>query len=138
MVEAWFHFFQATKRRSHAKPRQPVARSPRLSGLVAEDVGVTGIQDGHGAATEELSAGSAELDLDLGGIKVSLMNRYPPKSVARLLLWADPKTAGTPSANNRLQAGSNQSSGKDEEQSLPLLLQQSRGGIGAVLTLVPL
>lgn len=34
-----------------------------LSLLVAEDVGVTGIQDGHGAAAEELTAGGTELDL---------------------------------------------------------------------------
>jgi hypothetical protein len=34
-----------------------------LSLLVAEDIRVTGIQDGEGGASEELSAGSAELDL---------------------------------------------------------------------------
>jgi hypothetical protein len=34
-----------------------------LSLLVAEDVGVTGIQDGHGTTAEELTAGGAELNL---------------------------------------------------------------------------
>jgi hypothetical protein len=32
-------------------------------GLTAEDVGVTGIEDSHGRAAEELTAGSAELNL---------------------------------------------------------------------------
>lgn len=35
----------------------------RLSLLVAEDIRVTSIQDGQGGAAEELSAGSAELNL---------------------------------------------------------------------------
>lgn len=35
-------------------------------GLTAEDVGVTGIQDGHGRAAEELTASSAELNLNRG------------------------------------------------------------------------
>jgi len=43
----------------------------RLSLLVGQDVGVTGIEDSHGAAAEELTAGSAELDLGLG-IMVSI------------------------------------------------------------------
>lgn len=34
-----------------------------LSLLVAEDIRVTSIQDGKGGASEELSAGSAELNL---------------------------------------------------------------------------
>lgn len=34
-----------------------------LSLLVAEDIRVTSIQDGEGGAAEELSAGSAELNL---------------------------------------------------------------------------
>lgn len=35
----------------------------RLSSLVAKDIGVTSVEDGHGGAAEELTAGSAELNL---------------------------------------------------------------------------
>jgi hypothetical protein len=41
-----------------------------LSSAGGEDVGVTGINDGHGGATEELTAGGTELDL-LEGTKKS-------------------------------------------------------------------
>lgn len=34
--------------------------------LAAEDVGVTGVKNGHGGATEELTAGGTELDLHEG------------------------------------------------------------------------
>ena len=34
-----------------------------LSSLGRQDVGVTGIDDGHGGATEELTGGGTELDL---------------------------------------------------------------------------
>lgn len=34
-----------------------------LGGAGAQDVGVTGVQDSHGRAAEELTAGSAELNL---------------------------------------------------------------------------
>jgi hypothetical protein len=37
--------------------------SSRLSLLVAEDVGVTSVEDGHGRAAEELTASSTELNL---------------------------------------------------------------------------
>ena len=37
--------------------------SPLDLSLVAENVAVTSIQDGHGGATEELAAGGAELNL---------------------------------------------------------------------------
>lgn len=52
--------------------REPILpRTPRnaelpcgnLSLLVAQDVGVTGIEDGHGGATEELTASGAQLNL---------------------------------------------------------------------------
>ena len=36
-----------------------------LSGVAAEDVGVTGVKDGHGRAAEELTACSAELNLQI-------------------------------------------------------------------------
>lgn len=36
-------------------------RIPRL--LVSEDVGVTSVEDGHGGAAEELTAGGTELNL---------------------------------------------------------------------------
>jgi hypothetical protein len=39
--------------------------------LTAEDVGVTGIEDSHGGAAEELTASSAELDLNRGEKDVS-------------------------------------------------------------------
>ena len=35
----------------------------RLSNLVAEDVGVTSVEDGKGGAAEELTAGGTELNL---------------------------------------------------------------------------
>ena len=35
----------------------------RLSSLVGQDVGVTSVEDGHGAAAEELTAGGTELNL---------------------------------------------------------------------------
>lgn len=49
-------------------PRTPlnaIFSSPRhrLSGLVGKDIGVTSVEDGHGTAAEELTAGSAELNL---------------------------------------------------------------------------
>jgi hypothetical protein len=34
-----------------------------LSLLVAEDIGVTSVEDGHGGATEELTASGTELNL---------------------------------------------------------------------------
>ncbi|KAL2292140.1 hypothetical protein FJTKL_10784 [Diaporthe vaccinii] len=36
---------------------------PNRTPLLAEDVGVTSVEDGHGGASEELSAGSTQLDL---------------------------------------------------------------------------
>ena len=82
----------------------------RLSGLVRQDVRVTGINDGHGGAvrtvsmgssgmswplgayhlpTEELSKGGAKLDL-----QVSLVSLWTGtlQSLSRLLLWAGQKT----------------------------------------------
>lgn len=38
----------------------------RLSLLVGQDVGITGIENSHGSAAEELTAGSAEFDLERG------------------------------------------------------------------------
>lgn len=35
----------------------------RLQSLLAEDVGVTSVEDGHGGAAEELTASGTELDL---------------------------------------------------------------------------
>lgn len=57
------------------------ASSLRL--LVAQDIGITSIQDGKGGASEELSARSAELDLS-GRVSLS----EPSKVYKRLLLWA--------------------------------------------------
>jgi hypothetical protein len=37
-----------------------------LSSLGRQDVGVTGVDDGHGGATEELTAGGTKLDLYYG------------------------------------------------------------------------
>lgn len=48
------------KRRFFMKSCTP---SGRLSLLVAEDIGVTSVEDGHGRAAEELTASSAELNL---------------------------------------------------------------------------
>lgn len=45
-------------------PAHPSRRSSTtLGSLLAEDVGVTSVEDGHGGAAEELSAGSTQLDL---------------------------------------------------------------------------
>jgi hypothetical protein len=40
--------------------------SNTLLSLLAEDVGVTSVEDGHGGASEEFSAGSTQLDLSEG------------------------------------------------------------------------
>ncbi|KAI9167749.1 60S ribosomal protein L10-A [Paramyrothecium foliicola] len=45
--------------------------------LVAQDIGVTGIEDGHGGAAEELSAGGAQLNLER---KTSRGNCFPGHS----------------------------------------------------------
>ena len=55
-------------------------KSAFLSGLVAEDVRVTGIQDGHGGATEELSEGSAQLNLQKGK---KCEPKNPPKPLSQ-------------------------------------------------------
>lgn len=51
-----------------------------LNLFAAEDVGVTGVKDGHGGATEELTAGGTELNLYEGkeGGK-SAQTVYPPE-----------------------------------------------------------
>ena len=43
-----------------------LADRTHLCGLGGEDVGVTGVDDGHGGATEELTAGGTKLDLYYG------------------------------------------------------------------------
>jgi hypothetical protein len=48
-----------------------------LSGLGRQDVGVTGVDDGHGGATEELTAGGTKLNLYYGIMSVIV---DPPKS----------------------------------------------------------
>lgn len=68
----------------------PYASWHDLRLLVAEDIRVTGIQDGHGGATEELTASGAQLDL--WRVKSKHAIGYPPKSVTRLLLWVDQET----------------------------------------------
>jgi hypothetical protein len=42
----------------------PMDGSSNLRLLIGQDIGVTSIQDGHGRASEEFTAGSAKLDLD--------------------------------------------------------------------------
>ena len=54
-----------------------LAGRTHLCGLGREDVGVTGVDDGHGGATEELTAGGTKLDLYYGFMSV-ICN--PPKS----------------------------------------------------------
>ena len=51
-----------------------------LSGLGRQDVGVTGVDDGHGGATEELTAGGTELDLYYGK-RFKSVKLVPPKSL---------------------------------------------------------
>lgn len=43
-----------------------LADRTHLCGLGRQDVGVTGVDDGHGGATEELTAGGTKLDLYYG------------------------------------------------------------------------
>lgn len=50
-----------TGRRDACHPSR--SSSNTLGSLLAEDVGVTSVEDGHGGASEELSAGSTQLDL---------------------------------------------------------------------------
>jgi len=42
---------------------QRKSEGANLGLLVGKDIGVTSVEDGHGAATEELTAGGTELDL---------------------------------------------------------------------------
>lgn len=58
-----------------------LADRTHLCGLGGEDVGVTGVDDGHGGATEELTAGGTELDLFYGKSS-SQSNVDPPKTLA--------------------------------------------------------
>lgn len=56
----------ATEDHSHPTPHvnHPIPlHYLNLSGGASEDIGVTGIQDSHGGASEELSTGSSKLDL---------------------------------------------------------------------------
>ena len=57
-----------------------LAGRTHLCGLGGEDVGVTGVDDGHGGATEELTAGGTELDLYYGK-KFKSVKVVPPKSL---------------------------------------------------------
>ena len=57
-----------------------LAGRTHLCGLGGEDVGVTGVDDGHGGATEELTAGGTELDLYYGKSS-SESNVDPPKTL---------------------------------------------------------
>jgi len=67
-------------------PMQAIAGCSRL--LVAQDIAVAAIENGHRRAPEELAAGGSEFDLD--GERVS-KGTNPPKSVDRLLRWAASK-----------------------------------------------
>jgi len=48
---------------THSRIVFPEQKHIRLSGLRGEDVGVTGIKDGHGGAPEELTASGTKLNL---------------------------------------------------------------------------
>lgn len=51
-----------------------------LLDLLAEDVGVTSVKDGHGGATEELTAGGTELNLYEGKKRLKVSSQcYPPE-----------------------------------------------------------
>lgn len=56
-----------------------------LSLLVAEDIGVTSIDDGHGGASEQFTAGSTQLDLHWR--EKSKPTELPSKAWKWLLLW---------------------------------------------------
>jgi hypothetical protein len=94
----------------HPKPERHYMPSNtiHLSGLVRQDVRVTGIDDGHGGAVASISICNqrqSELGYDLpteelskSGAKLDLRNPLVSKrtgtlqSLLRLLLWADQKT----------------------------------------------
>lgn len=57
-----------------------LAGRTHLCGLGREDVGVTGVDDGHGGATEELTAGGTELNLYYG--KSSSQSRWSLRSLS--------------------------------------------------------
>lgn len=59
------------------KRQCPVFVKRRLCLLVAQDVGVTGVEDGHGGATEELTASGTKLNLH----ETTSKHLNPPKSV---------------------------------------------------------
>ena len=64
---------------------------PRLLRVGAQDVGVTSVEDGHGRAAEELTAGGTKLNLYCS---ISVNYCFPPQLAvaARLLLRALQKT----------------------------------------------
>lgn len=59
-------------------------------GVLGQDVGVTGIEDGHGGAAEELTAGGTELDLcrhvslQLSEVVFRPLLRANPQSIPRV------------------------------------------------------
>lgn len=69
------HFYPGQKSLTPSEVRK---RLSNLRLLVGKDIGVTGIQDGHGAAAEELTASGTELDLYEG--EQLATGCIPPKS----------------------------------------------------------
>ena len=68
-----------------------VATETHLCGLGRQDVGVTGVDDGHGGATEELTASGTELDLYYGKCQVSQFVGPSKDSRGRELLLRAPE-----------------------------------------------
>jgi hypothetical protein len=56
----------------HPPPPLRITKSAHLLGA-SEDIGVTGIEDGHGGATEQLTAGGTKLNLWVGISKLILL-----------------------------------------------------------------
>lgn len=65
-----------------------LSQSRRLGGVGAQDVGVTGIEDGHGRAAEELTASSAELNLQITKSQSQIASLQSVPYEERLLLRA--------------------------------------------------
>lgn len=47
----------------HATDLSPIVASWHLGRLSTQDIGVTGVEDGDGRASEEFTAGGSQLDL---------------------------------------------------------------------------
>lgn len=71
-----------------------------LRRLLAQDVGVTGVKDGHGGAAEELTAGGAELNLQRGKTEKVSSKMLPSRENMSLLRWVEEASQRCPMTAN--------------------------------------